>query len=74
MLEGSFALLLPPEKVAPRKTWRSPWRRSYSKHRKALWEIYDDYCDQVRLKPPFNKGRRLIDMMDMAVFDFLTGE
>lgn len=73
MLEGSFALLLPPEKVAPRKTWRSPWRRSYSKHRKALWEIYDDYCDQVRVKPPFNKGRRLVDMMDMAVFDFLTG-
>lgn len=73
MLEGSFALLLPPEKVAPRKTWRSPWRRSYSKHLKALWEIYDDYCDQVRLKPPFNKGRRLVDLMDMAVFDFLTG-
>eukprot|EP00106_Octopus_bimaculoides_P002760 XP_014770202.1 PREDICTED: extracellular serine/threonine protein kinase FAM20C-like [Octopus bimaculoides] len=73
MLEGSFALLLPPDKVAPRKIWRSPWRRSYSKHRKALWEIYDDYCDQVRTKPPFDKGRRLLDMTDMAVFDFLTG-
>jgi hypothetical protein len=24
--------------IAPRKTWRHPWRRSYHKRRKATWE------------------------------------
>jgi hypothetical protein len=27
----------------------------------------------VRDIPPYDSGRRLLDLMDMAVFDFLTG-
>ncbi|XP_064604721.1 extracellular serine/threonine protein kinase FAM20C-like isoform X2 [Liolophura sinensis] len=73
MLEGSFASFLPPEKLAPRKTWRNPWKRSYSKHRKATWEVYDDYCDDVRMNPLFKTGRRFLDIMDLTVFDFLIG-
>lgn len=73
MLEGSFAAFLPPERVAPRKTWRNPWKRSYSKHRKAYWENYDDLCERVREKEPYRSGRRLLDIIDMHVFDFLTG-
>ncbi|XP_070581205.1 extracellular serine/threonine protein kinase FAM20C-like isoform X2 [Ptychodera flava] len=73
MIEGSFAAYLPPFKMAPRKTWRHPWRRSYSKHRKAIWEDDPDYCQEVRTKHPYNTGRRLLDLMDLAVFDFLTG-
>jgi len=73
MLEASLATFLPPEKIARRKTWRNPWRRSYSKHRKAYWEVYDDLCDKVKLKSPYNKGRRLLDLMDTHIFDFLTG-
>ena len=74
MIEGSFATFLPPERIAPRKTWRNPWKRSYSKHRKAYWEVYDDLCQQVQEKEPYNQGRRLLDIIDMHIFDFLTGE
>ena len=35
--------------------------------------IDDHYCDQVRQTPPYTEGRRLPDLIDMAVFDFLTG-
>lgn len=73
MLEGSFAVFLPSKDLAPRKSWRHPWRRSYHKRRKAKWELDDDYCVQVRSTPPYDRGRRLPDLMDMAVFDFLIG-
>lgn len=32
-----------------------------------------DYCNLVRDIPPYNTGRRLLDLMDMSVLDFLTG-
>jgi len=73
MLEVSLAAFLPPKDVAPRKTWRHPWRRSYHKRRKAQWELDDDYCDVVKDVHPYNYGRRLLDVMDMSIFDFLTG-
>ncbi|XP_018563569.1 extracellular serine/threonine protein CG31145-like, partial [Anoplophora glabripennis] len=53
--------------------WRHPWRRSYHKRRKAQWETDPNYCQLVREIPPYDKGRRLYDLMDMSVFDFLMG-
>ncbi|XP_034830983.1 extracellular serine/threonine protein CG31145 isoform X1 [Maniola hyperantus] len=73
MLEGSFAAFLPTADLAERKVWRHPWRRSYHKRRKAQWELQSDYCDTVRSTPPYDSGRRLLDLMDMSIFDFLTG-
>lgn len=73
MLEGSFAAFLPSSDIAERKVWRHPWRRSYHKRRKAQWELQSDYCDTVRTTPPYDSGRRLLDLMDMAIYDFLTG-
>ncbi|CAH2037230.1 unnamed protein product, partial [Iphiclides podalirius] len=73
MLEGSFAAFLPSSDLAGRKVWRHPWRRSYHKRRKAQWELQSDYCDTVRTTPPYDSGRRLLDLMDMSIFDFLTG-
>lgn len=72
-LEGSFAAFLPDKSFASRKAWRHPWRRSYHKRKKAQWEHDSDYCTLVREIPPYDEGRRLLDLMDMAVFDFLTG-
>ncbi|XP_020284605.1 extracellular serine/threonine protein CG31145 [Pseudomyrmex gracilis] len=72
-LEGSFAAFLPDKALAVRKAWRHPWRRSYHKRKKAQWEHDSDYCAVVREIPPYDEGRRLLDLMDMAVFDFLTG-
>ncbi|XP_071797423.1 extracellular serine/threonine protein CG31145-like [Asterias amurensis] len=74
MIEGSIAAYLPSFKSAPRKTWRHPWRRSYSKHRTAVWEQDPAYCERVVMnKHPYKTGRRLLDLMDMCVFDFLIG-
>ncbi|XP_045476439.1 extracellular serine/threonine protein CG31145 [Harmonia axyridis] len=73
MLEGSFAAYLPPLEFMARKVWRHPWRRSYHKRKKAQWETEGNYCLLVKEIPPYDQGRRLYDLMDMAVFDFLMG-
>ncbi len=59
--------------MAPRRTYRHPWRRSYHKRRKANWETDENYCEIVKEVKPYDKGRRLLDLMDMAVYDFLMG-
>lgn len=69
-LEGSFAAFLP---KSERKVWRHPWRRSYNKRKKAQWETDDEYCDMIREVSPYDEGRRLLDLMDMSIFDFLMG-
>ncbi len=50
------------------------FRRSYHKRKKADWEVDNLYCNKVRRKPPYNSGRRLLDLMDLAVLDFLMGK
>lgn len=73
MLEGSLAAFLPLYEGASRRVWRHPWRRSYNKKKLADWETDDQYCDMVRVMDGYDHGRRLLDIMDMSVFDFLTG-
>jgi len=38
------------------------------------WEVDPDYCEEVKQTPPYDGGTRLLDIMDMTVFDFLMGE
>ncbi|XP_057324357.1 extracellular serine/threonine protein CG31145 [Microplitis mediator] len=72
-LEGSFAAFLPSKELASRKVWRHPWRRSYHKRKKAQWETDSNYCSLVKEIPPYDEGRRLLDLMDMSILDFLSG-
>ncbi|XP_034448075.1 extracellular serine/threonine protein kinase FAM20C-like isoform X1 [Hippoglossus hippoglossus] len=72
-LEVSLAAMLPDLTLAPRRSWRSPWRRSYSRTKLAQWEKDPNYCDKVKKTPPYNHGTRLVDVIDMAVLDFLMG-
>ena len=72
-LEVSLAAFLPSKSLVPRKTWRHPWRRSYHKRRKARWETEPDYCETVKNVSPYNQGRRLLDLMDLAILDFFMG-
>ncbi|XP_076459722.1 extracellular serine/threonine protein CG31145-like [Babylonia areolata] len=72
-VEGSLMAFLPPDSRADRATWRNPWKRSYSKRKKAYWETHDDLCDRIRRRSPYNTGRRLMDIVDMSVLDFLMG-
>uniref|UniRef100_A0A7N8YEH4 Family with sequence similarity 20 member C, like n=1 Tax=Mastacembelus armatus TaxID=205130 RepID=A0A7N8YEH4_9TELE len=70
-LEVSLAAMLPDLSLAPRRSWRSPWRRAYSRTKLAQWEKDPTYCDTVKQTPPYNQGTRLVDLIDMAVLDFL---
>ncbi|KPP59807.1 extracellular serine/threonine protein kinase FAM20C-like [Scleropages formosus] len=70
-LEGSMAAMLPDLSLAPRRSWRSPWRRSYSRSKLAQWEKDPKFCDTVKKTTPYNKGTRLVDLTDMAILDFL---
>ncbi|XP_055266485.1 extracellular serine/threonine protein kinase FAM20C [Moschus berezovskii] len=72
-IEGSLAAFLPDLSLAKRKTWRNPWRRSYHKRKKAEWEVDPDYCEEVRQTPPYDSSPRILDVMDMTIFDFLMG-
>lgn len=37
------------------------------------WEVDPDYCEEVKQTPPYDSGSRLLDIMDMTIFDFLMG-
>lgn len=73
IIEVSVQSYLPSRNIARRKSWYQPWRRSYSKWRKAYWETNDDLCETVRNESPYNNGKLLLDMIDSHTFDFLTG-
>lgn len=70
-LEASMAVMLPDLSLAPRRSWRSPWRRSYSRSKLAKWETDPDYCSSVKKTAPYDKGTRLVDFMDMVILDYL---
>ncbi|XP_060882974.1 extracellular serine/threonine protein kinase FAM20C [Labrus mixtus] len=70
-LEVSLAAMLPDLTIAPRRSWRSPWRRAYSRKKLAKWEKDAAYCDTVKKTPPYSHGTRLVDLIDMAILDFL---
>lgn len=38
------------------------------------WEKDLTYCDTVKQTPPYNHGTRLVDLIDMAVLDFLMSQ
>lgn len=37
------------------------------------WEVDPDYCEEVKQTPPYDGGQRILDVMDMTIFDFLMG-
>ncbi|KAH0631955.1 hypothetical protein JD844_019885, partial [Phrynosoma platyrhinos] len=37
------------------------------------WEVDPDYCEEVKQTPPYDRGTRILDIMDMTIFDFLMG-
>lgn len=73
LIEGSFATFLPSLDEADRVSWLNPWRRSYSKYKKASWETNSDYCEGVKQEAIYKNNRRLVELIDMHIFDFLIG-
>ncbi|XP_001378988.2 pseudokinase FAM20A [Monodelphis domestica] len=73
LLEGSLSAFLPSLNLAPRLSVPSPWIRSYSLAGKEEWEMNPRYCDSVKQTYPYNSSNRLLNIIDMAIFDFLIG-
>ncbi|XP_074827990.1 pseudokinase FAM20A isoform X2 [Natator depressus] len=73
LLEGSLSAFLPSLNLAPRLSIPNPWIRSYSFAEKEEWEVNPLYCNTVREIYPYNSGNRLLNIIDMAIFDFLIG-
>ncbi|CAF0758817.1 unnamed protein product [Didymodactylos carnosus] len=72
-LEGSIQILLPRPPVIEWQKITHPYRRSYSAVRKAKWESNVNYCyDKVFTDDRYH-NRLILDMIDLAVFDFLIG-
>ena len=46
----------------------SPWQRTYKPNKIAAWELDINYCGPVRKK---FSSMRLLDMIDIAIFDYL---
>uniref|UniRef100_A0A8C0V5V9 FAM20A golgi associated secretory pathway pseudokinase n=2 Tax=Cyanistes caeruleus TaxID=156563 RepID=A0A8C0V5V9_CYACU len=73
LLEGSLSAFLPSLNLAPRLSIPNPWIRSYSFHGKEEWELNPLYCNTVREIYPYSNSNRLLNIVDMAIFDFLIG-
>ncbi|XP_075375288.1 pseudokinase FAM20A isoform X2 [Mycteria americana] len=73
LLEGSLSAFLPSLNLAPRLSIPNPWIRSYSFDGKEEWEVNPLYCNTVREIYPYSSGNRLLNIIDMAIFDFLIG-
>ncbi|KAK6478272.1 pseudokinase FAM20A-like isoform X1 [Huso huso] len=73
MLEGSLSAYVPGLTLAPRFSIPNPWIRSYTFANKEEWEVNPHYCDTIKQLYPYNSGNRLLNIIDMAIFDFLIG-
>ncbi|XP_061823486.1 pseudokinase FAM20A [Nerophis lumbriciformis] len=73
LLEGSLSAYLPGLSIAPRISIPNPWIRSYSFTRQEEWEVNPLYCDTIKKLYPYNSGNRLLNIIDMSIFDFLMG-
>uniref|UniRef100_A0A4W3KGE8 FAM20A golgi associated secretory pathway pseudokinase n=1 Tax=Callorhinchus milii TaxID=7868 RepID=A0A4W3KGE8_CALMI len=73
LLEGSISAFLPDLYLAPREFIPHPWKRSYTFAEREEWETNPRYCEKIKHTPPYDRGTRLLDIIDMAIFDFLTG-
>ncbi|XP_051968274.1 pseudokinase FAM20A-like [Xyrauchen texanus] len=73
LLEGSMSAYLPGLSIAPRISIPNPWIRSYSFTGREEWEVNPLYCDTIKKRYPYSSGNRLLNIIDMAIFDFLTG-
>ncbi|XP_059167528.1 extracellular serine/threonine protein kinase FAM20C-like [Physella acuta] len=74
LIQGAATAMLPNRSATFLGTViRNPWARSYDPRLKAEWEKDDDFCRTRVMSRSRFRGRTLLDLMDMAVFDFLIG-
>lgn len=70
MLEGSVTLWLP-DSYSLGSPIPHPWRRTYRPNKPAKWEKDPNYCQKVKNVRPYETAPRLLDLIDIAIFDFI---
>lgn len=73
--EGSVQVFLPDEANVPRKHNKSPYRRTYSKKTQlAIWQQDMRFCTwKVKNQKSYAHGRKLLDLVDLHIMDYLIG-
>lgn len=73
VMEAAIILWLPDS--VKLKSYRSPWRRTYKDNVQAPWETDDTFCAKLQNQSRTYRlpNRRLLDVIDASVFDFLIG-
>uniref|UniRef100_A0A914HZI5 FAM20 C-terminal domain-containing protein n=1 Tax=Globodera rostochiensis TaxID=31243 RepID=A0A914HZI5_GLORO len=73
--EGSVQVFLPDDTSVPRRHNKSPYRRTYSKKTQlAAWQQDMRYCQwKVKGMKQYAHGRRLLDLVDLHLMDYLIG-
>ena len=76
MIEVSIAIYLPDSRLFPRSMIIHPYRRSYTKSNQEQWTQDEKYCQKHVLTENLysGEGRRIFDITDLAIYDFLIGE
>lgn len=73
LLEATAILWLPSK--VKLKSNRNPWQRTYKKNVYAQWETDDNFCNNLQKQNQvyrIRRGkRRLLDLVDASIFDFL---
>lgn len=71
VVEAAVILWLPDS--VKLKSYRSPWQRTYKKDKQAPWETDDSFCTKLQNQSRTYRlpNRRLLDLIDASVFDFL---
>ena len=73
-MEGSVQIMLPSDPIIKWKSTIHPYRRTYSKKKqKAEWQINGNYCVEKVLPNRIFQSKLLLDLMDLSIFDFFTG-
>ena len=70
IMEGSVSLWLA-DSYTLSQPLPHPWRRTYRPNKVAAWQKDKEYCKTVKETRPYDSPPRLLDLIDLAVFDFL---
>lgn len=70
ILEGSLTLWLP-DSYSLSQPLPHPWRRTYRETKPAVWERDQEHCKTVKGTRPYEMPPRLLDLIDISIFDFL---
>lgn len=65
--------MLPNKPLIKWEALTHPYRRSYSKKKRAEWEDDQNYCSEQVIQDIDYQGKLLLDLIDMSIFDFIIG-